>query len=128
MMISIVSAELCAESQGVLLLLLLLKEASSCCLACSMRALWPDDGLLPRLPLPELRLRCAPCSELLCCKAASVRAAALQDARMHWLRGEGTECNGEGMACIYMRLTCQRHMHAWYVPLWSENDRRDPQV
>ena len=89
-MISIVCAELCAESQGVLLLLLP-KEASSCSLACSMRALWPDDGLLPRLPLPELRLRCAPCSALLCCRAASVRAAALQDACMHWRRGEAPD-------------------------------------
>ena len=89
-MIPIVCAELCVESQGVLLLLLP-KEASSCSLACSMRALWPEDGLLPLLPLPELRLRCAPCSALLCCRAASVRAAALQDACMHWLRGEAAD-------------------------------------
>ena len=68
-MISIVCTELCVNSQGVLLLLLLLlpKEVSSCCLACSMRALWPEDGLLPLLPLPELRLRCGPllCAALL---------------------------------------------------------------
>ena len=86
-MIPIVCAELCVESQGVLLLLPP-KEASSCSLACSMRLLWPDDDLLPLLPLPELRLRCAPCSALLCCRAASVRAAALQDACVHWLQGE----------------------------------------
>ena len=102
--ISIVCAELCAESQGVLLLLLLPKEASSCSLACSMRALWPEDGLLPLLPLPELRLRCAPCSELLCCRAASVRAAALQDAHMLWLRGEGTARIDE-KTDLFMRLT-----------------------
>ena len=114
-MISIVCAELCAESQGVLLLLLP-KEASSCSLACSMRALWPDNGLLPRLPLPGLRLRCAPCSALLCCRAASVRAAALEDAHMHWLRAEGTAGIDEKMNLL-MRLTSQRHIDAWFIPV-----------
>ena len=87
-----------------MLLLLPPKEASSCSLACSMRALWPDDDLLPLLPLPELRLRCAPCSALLCCSAASVRAAALQHARMHWLQGEGTARIDE-KTDLFMHLT-----------------------
>ena len=119
-MVSIVCAELCVDSQGMLLLLLP-KEASSCSLACSMRALRPDGDLVPRLPLPELRLRCEPCSELLCCRAASVRAAALEDAHMHWLRGEGTAVVDEKMNLL-MHLTSQRQIDAWYIPVRSEND------
>ena len=106
--ISTACAELCAVSQGVLLLLLLLppKEASSCSLACSMRLLWPEDGLLPLLPLPELRLCCAFCSELLCCRAFSVCAAALRDAHMRQPRGEISERIDEKTGPV-MHLTSQ---------------------
>ena len=108
--ISIVCAGLCTVSQGVLLLLPP-KEASSCCLACSMRLLWPVDDLLPLLPLPELRLCCAFCSELLCCRACSVRAAALRDAHVHQLQGETSERIDRKIDLV-MHLTSQRHMPA----------------